>query len=149
MPNFPAIGHETNEAFIAIVEPAAITHPLPFPGQNPWDETFYLWSDDVEATTADLDSRVTALELGGGPVVVPDASETEKGILELATPVEAEAGLDGTRAITAATLAGVLDAFLAQIFGPGVERLEPITRTAYTALTPKVATTLYIIDETL
>lgn len=46
-------------------------------------------------------------EIDAGPVLgtIPDASETVKGIVELATTAEAEAGSDTTRAVTPAGLA--------------------------------------------
>lgn len=62
------------------------------------------------AEIAALDVRVTTLEGGGGgggwsPV---DASTTVKGIVELATDAEAQAGTDTTRAVTPAALAAVV-----------------------------------------
>lgn len=176
MPNFPAIGHNVDAEFMAIVDPASVTHPLPVDGQSPWGDTFRLWSGDVEdsvnnletavedvaddvdaldvrvdaveGAAVSLDTRVDALE-AAPPTAPADASTTVKGITRFATPVEAEAGTSAVIAVTPLGLETVLATFLSQIFGPGISRVEPITRTAYTALTPKVATTLYVIDETL
>jgi hypothetical protein len=171
MPNFPAIGHETDVAFLEIVEPiappvefvlqpepvfpqsryatvepTAVTHSPPYVGENPYHETFYLWSGDIESTLDALDARLDALE-AAPPAAPADASTTVKGITRFATPVEAEAGTSELIAVTPAALQAVLDTFLAEIFGPGISRVEAITRTAYDLLSPPVATTLYVIDE--
>lgn len=79
MPNFPSLGHSAeHDAFLAIIDPTTITHPLPVTGQNPWDETFRLWAGDVESSiytldddVAGLDTRVAELEAappGGGGI---------------------------------------------------------------------------------
>lgn len=48
-------------------------------------------------------TAITITEFGGA---VPDASTTQKGIIEIATQAEVDAGVDTTRAVTPATLAG-------------------------------------------
>lgn len=42
----------------------------------------------------------------GNPGNIPDASTTEKGLVELATQAEVDAGIDGERAVTPITLSG-------------------------------------------
>jgi hypothetical protein len=95
----------------------------------------------IKSTGADYDMEWATLSGSG---LVPDASTTTKGIVELATNGEATTGTDTVRAVTAAGVAAVLAAF-----APGISKLEPITRTAYDLLSPPVATTLYVIDESL
>lgn len=92
---FPDVGHAPGRVTAAAVEPTEISHPLPVDGQDPWGDTFRLWSGDVEESVAVLESTVAGM------------------------------------------------------FGPGIERIEYITRTAYDLLAPPVVDTLYAIDEAL
>lgn len=74
-------------------------------------------------TTTDKSSIVAAInevqsEVGGGGA--PDASETVKGILELATLAEAATGTDALRAMTAAAVRQERTALKDEILGAGV-----------------------------
>lgn len=60
---------------------------------------FYSISDDAFEIIAGI---------GGGGVTVPDASTTVKGILQLATQADVNAGIDTQKAVTSATLDGRL-----------------------------------------
>lgn len=72
-------------------------------------------------TTADKSSLVAAInEVDGGTASVPDASETVKGILELATLPEVAAGVDALRAVTPAGVRQERIALKDEILGVGV-----------------------------
>lgn len=83
------------------------------------------------------DARVNAL--------VPTASETAQGKVELATTAEATAGTDTARAVTAAGLAARETGQNVIKGDASILRVVKITQAAYDALTPPVATTLYVI----
>lgn len=74
-------------------------------------------------TTTDKSSVVAAInevqsEVGGGGA--PDASETVKGIIEIATLAEVATGTDALRAVTAAGVRQERTALKAEILGAGV-----------------------------
>ena len=77
----------------------------------------------ADLTTTDKTSLVAAInevqsEVGGGGT--PDASETVKGIVELATLAEVATGTDALRAVTAAGVRQERVALKAEILGAGV-----------------------------
>jgi len=76
-------------------------------------------------TTTDKTSLIAAInevqsEVGGGGWSAVDASETVKGIVELATLAETATGTDSTRAVTAAGVRQERTALKAEILGAGV-----------------------------
>jgi hypothetical protein len=76
-------------------------------------------------TTTDKSSLVAAInevqsEVGGGGWTPVDASETVKGILELATLAEVATGTDSLRAVTAAGVRQERTALKDEILGAGV-----------------------------
>lgn len=72
-------------------------------------------------TTTDKSSLVSAInEVKAGAVAAPDASETVKGIAELATLAEVAAGTDTLRIVTAAGVRQERSALKAEILGAGV-----------------------------
>ena len=78
--------------------------------------------DLTSLTTTDKTSLVAAInevqsEVGAG---APDASETVKGIVELATLAEVATGTDALRAVTAAGVRQERAALKAEILGAGV-----------------------------
>ena len=69
-----------------------------------------LESSDLLVVQKDADGALYSLKIGDLPSsTVPDATETEKGIIRIATDAEAAAGLDATTAITPATLKTAVD----------------------------------------
>jgi hypothetical protein len=83
------------------------------------------------------DARVNAL--------VPAASETAQGKVELATTTEAGTGTDTARAVTPAGLAARETAQNVIKGDATILRVVKVTQAAYDALTPPVSTTLYVI----
>lgn len=72
-------------------------------------------------TTADKSSLVAAInEVDGNVPVVPDASETTKGVVEMATLAEVGTGTDTSRAVTPAGVRQERVAVKAEILGAGV-----------------------------
>lgn len=74
-------------------------------------------------TTTDKTSLVAAInevDAGGGGGSPPDASETVKGIVELATLAEVATGTDALRAVTAAGVRQERAALKTEILGAGV-----------------------------
>lgn len=72
-------------------------------------------------TTTDKTSLIAAInEVDGAVATVPDASETVKGILELATLAEVGTGTDVLRAVTPAGVRQERVALKAEILGAGV-----------------------------
>lgn len=72
-------------------------------------------------STTDKSSLVAAInEVDGSIVIVPDASETVKGKVELASLAEVAAGTDALRAVTPAGARQERTALKAEILGAGV-----------------------------
>jgi hypothetical protein len=73
-------------------------------------------------TTTDKSNVVAAINevKAGSSGAPPDASETTKGILELATLTEVATGVDAARAVTAAGVRQERTALKAEILGAGV-----------------------------
>jgi hypothetical protein len=72
-------------------------------------------------TTTDKTSLVAAInEVDGSVPVIPDASDTVKGIVELATTAEMATGTDTVRAATPAGVRAERIALKAEILGAGV-----------------------------
>lgn len=72
-------------------------------------------------TTTDKSSLVAAInEVDANTASVPDASETVKGIMELATLAEVATGTDTTRAVTAAGVRQERNALKTEILGVDV-----------------------------
>lgn len=82
----------------------------------------------------------------GGTATAPtvrSASETQAGIVELATSAETTTGTDTTRAVHPAALKTELAKQVTA--GGGILEMRSMTQAAYDALATKVATTLYVI----
>lgn len=82
----------------------------------------------------------------GGTATAPtvrSASETQTGIVGLATAAETTTGTDNTRAVHPQGLKVELDK-KATVAG-GILKIEQITQAAYDALGTKIATTLYVV----
>ena len=69
------------------------------------DDTMATASDDDVATSLTMKTYVDSVAIAGAP----DASESQKGIAELANTAEAQAGVDDTRIMTAAKVVDLLE----------------------------------------
>lgn len=69
---------------------------------------------NLVAAINELQTEIDDLVSGGG---LDPATESSAGVVELATPTEALAGVDSTRAVTAAGVKAVRDAIMSQILG--------------------------------
>lgn len=100
-------------------------------------------TDTYNEYTASLDAPAGS----GGKVIstqLPAATETVKGVVELATVAEATTGTDTTRAVTAAGVKAVADTKVGSS-DASVLDIVNLTQAEYDALSPPVATTLYVV----
>ena len=75
--------------------------------------------------------------------VDPQATETTRGSLEIATQAETDAGLDNIRAVTPAKLKGALTKYVSS--DTSIAKLWTGTQAAYDAIATKDPATLYFI----
>lgn len=73
----------------------------------------------------------------------PQATETDRGSLEIATQAETNTGEDNIRAITPAKLKGALATYVSS--DTSILKIWSGTQAQYDAISPKVDTTLYFI----
>ena len=75
--------------------------------------------------------------------VDPQATETSRGSLEIATQVETDAGVDNIRAVTPAKLKGALTKYVSS--DTNIVKLWSGTQAQYNSITTKDPSTLYFI----
>ena len=73
----------------------------------------------------------------------PQATETDRGSLEIATQAETDAGVDNIRAVTPAKLKGALATYVSS--DTSIVKLWSGTQSQYDAISPKDSSTLYFI----
>jgi hypothetical protein len=87
-----------------------------------WQPLLFVESTALQATTGTdgttiMTPRRVAAAIAASSISIPDASETVKGILEIASTAETNTGTDNTRAITPAKLAAYVPAASTTVIG--------------------------------
>lgn len=107
-------------------------------------------TDFLEAVQDVIGAFVTAVggtynDAGGSFTlpVDPQATETTRGSLEIATQAETDAGVDNIRAVTPAKLKGALATYVGS--DTSIVKLWSGTQAQYDAITTKDPSTLYFI----
>lgn len=107
-------------------------------------------TDFLEAVQDVIGAFVTAVggtynDAGGSFTlpVDPQATETTRGSLEIATQAETDAGVDNIRAVTPAKLKGALATYVSS--DTSIVKLWSGTQAQYDAITTKDPSTLYFI----
>lgn len=67
---------------------------------------------EVESKTSAIESQVTNIINGTQTITLKDATESQKGVIQLASAAEVNAGTDSTKAVTPSTLKNKIDAVL-------------------------------------
>lgn len=107
---------------------------------DPNADRLVFWDDSAGAWAALAAS--TGLTISGTNITVRAGSETQTGIVELATAAETTTGTDSTRAVHPAGLKVELNK---KVTGTGILNIVKTTQAAYDAIVTKDDATLYLI----